>query len=63
MVLVKLVLASGFQVLSLFLDLLLFAVVAPGFLLEVPRRRSMGISGVCALGQGEGFELAPPPTW
>ncbi len=52
MVLVILVLAFGFQVLSLFLNFLLFAVVALGLLLEVTQRRSMGITGVCALGQG-----------
>src|SRR5271157_810371 len=56
MVLVKLVLAFGFQVLSLLLDFLLFAVVTLGFLLEVPQRRSMGIAGGCALGQGQGFD-------
>src|SRR5271165_2911913 len=56
MVLVKLVLAFGFQALSLFLDFLLFAVVALGFLLEVPQRRSMRITGGCALGHGQGID-------
>ena len=53
MVLVEFVLAFGFQMLGLFLDILLFSVVAIGFLLEMLQRLCLGIAGGRTLGRGQ----------
>ncbi len=62
MVHVKLVLAFGFQVLGLFLDFLLFAVVALGLLLKC-RSDGPGEPLAVVLWGTDRALMISPPTW